>query len=279
MTETQKVNAVALLDDFSPLEEQIRAAPSIGLFLDFDGTISRIVPRPADAEMDADIHAVLERIAARPDFSLAVVSGRALADIRERAGLKDVIYVGNHGLEIEAGETRFREPQAEALRRELKSISLQLKLALADIEGLEIEDKNLTLSVHFRRVNQELHDWISKVAFDAVERSRSFVARMGKKVVEVRPQIAWNKGHAVKWICREVLPGSALPIYIGDDATDEDAFAAIPEGITIKVGKEGCATDAQYILANVSAVGQFLTWLDNTKPHHASFANAQRAGR
>jgi trehalose 6-phosphate phosphatase len=279
MTEIQNFRAVPLAGDFGSVEEQICTASNIALFLDFDGTISRIVPHPGDAEMDSEIRAVLERIAARADFTVALVSGRALSDIRERAGLNNVIYVGNHGLEIEAGETRFREPEAEALRRELKSVSLQLKLALADIEGLEIEDKGLTLSVHFRRVNQELHDWISKVAFDSVERSRSFVARMGNKVVEVRPQVSWNKGHALKWICQEVLPAAALPIYIGDDATDEDAFAAIPEGITIKVGKEGCATEAQYILPDVSAVGRFLTWLGTTKPHHASFANAQRAGR
>lgn len=278
MTETQKPGAIALSDDFGVLEERVRSASDISLFLDFDGTISSIVPHPADAEMDPEIRRLLEQISARHDFSVVIISGRALADIRERAGLRDVIYVGNHGLEIEAGEIRFREPEAEALRRELKSVSLQLKLALADIEGLEIEDKCLTLSVHFRRVNQELHDWITKVTFDAVERSRSFVARMGKKVVEVRPQIAWNKGHALKWICREVLRGCSLPIYIGDDATDEDAFAAIPDGITIKVGKEGCPTEAQYSLPDVSAVAQFLSWLGHVKPN-ASLANAQRAGR
>jgi trehalose-phosphatase len=96
-------------------------------------------------------------------------------------------------------------------------------------------------------------------------------------VVEVVPAIPWNKGHAVQWICREVLRGLALPIYIGDDTTDEDAFGAIPEGITIRVG-DPAQTEAQYLLPDVTAVGGFLTWLERTKPHGA-LERDRRAGQ
>jgi trehalose 6-phosphate phosphatase len=267
---------IALLDNLEAIEERIASATRVSLFLDFDGTISGIVVNPGEAKLDPEIRSILKMLSARWDFDVSIISGRALADVRERAGLSNVIYAGNHGLEIESDTVRFREPQAEALRRELRCVLLQLKLALSDTDGVEIEDKALTLSMHFRRVSEHLRDWVRNVTHSTVSRSRSFSCREGKMVLEVRPQVTWNKGHAVKWIAREVLPAGSVPIYIGDDVTDEDGFAAIPEGITIRVGG-ATETEAQYLLPDVPAVGQFLTWLNHAKPN--ALANSQRAGR
>lgn len=266
-----------LFEKTSALAEQIASSDHIALLLDFDGTISEIVSRPEQAEMAPAIRPLLETLTSRPDFNVAVVSGRALEDVRTRTGLENVIYVGNHGLEIEAGATRFREPHAESLRRELRSLSLQLKLALAETDGLEIEDKGLTLSVHYRRVPEQLHHWVREVTNGAATRSRSFQCREGKMVLEIKPESTWNKGYAIRWILREILPSPSLPIYIGDDVTDEDAFAAIPQGITIRVGDPGVSR-AQFSLPNVAAVGEFLQWLIQAKTH-GSRATAQRAGR
>jgi trehalose 6-phosphate phosphatase len=269
--------ALPLLDNLELVSPRITAASHIGLFLDFDGTISHIVLVPQDAEVDSEISAPLRALAERPDFTVSIVSGRALADVRERVGLKNAIYVGNHGLEIEAEDVRFREPEAEALRRELRCLLLQLKLALSETDGLEVEDKGLTLSVHFRRVTDQLQDWVRSVTCSTVGRSRSFACREGKMVLEVFPRVDWHKGRAAKWIAREILPSSPLLIYVGDDVSDEDAFVAIHEGITIRVG--GLSdTAAQYSLPDVAAVGLFLKWLNHAKPH-ASRANFQRAGR
>jgi trehalose 6-phosphate phosphatase len=270
-------HTLPILENLDGIEHRITSAVHIGLFLDFDGTLSRIVPVPQDAALEPGIRSKLESLAARPDFTIAVVSGRALADVRARVGLGKLIYIGNHGLEIESESIRFREPQAEALRRELRSLALQLKLALCDTDGLELEDKGLTLSIHFRRVAEDLRDWVRNVTCSTVTRSRSFQCREGKMVLEVFPRIDWNKGRAVKWIAREVLPFSATRVYIGDDVTDEDAFVAISEGITIRVG-DLSDTAAQYSLPDVQSVGVFLQWLDHTKPN-ASRANSQRAGK
>jgi trehalose 6-phosphate phosphatase len=268
-----------LSKSFDVLREAISGAAHIALLVDFDGTVSPIAATPARAQLDPNIRSVLEGMKSREDFTVGIISGRAIEDLRAKAGIEGLIYAGNHGLEIEAGETRFREPQAEALRRELKCVSLQLKLALDNIEGLEIEDKGLTLSVHYRGVHEDMQVWVRDIALETVAKYQAFVANEGKKVVEIRPALEWNKGHAVKWLLTEVLPPSALPIYVGDDATDEDVFGAIPQGITIRVGGiPASGTKAHFVLADVAAVANFLGWLTHAKPN-ASAANAQRVGK
>jgi trehalose 6-phosphate phosphatase len=277
MTNPVPMPVAAPTPRFEDVRGRLAQAKHLALFLDFDGTISQIVSNPSEAVLAAEVRPVLTQLARRDDMSVAIVSGRALEDIRSRVPVKRLMYVGNHGLEIEAGEKQFRHPEAEALRPELKCVCLQLQLALSDVEGVEIEQKGLTLSVHYRRVHDQMQDWVRKSVFEVIQRSRCFVPRSGSKVVEVRPALDWNKGDAVEWICREVLPASALPIYIGDDATDEDAFAALPNGITIRVG-DPTHTEAQYLLPDVPAVARFLESLDQAKSNGA-IANVRGAGR
>jgi trehalose 6-phosphate phosphatase len=276
MTIAEEIHRATPLNEFDTLAPIVDSASHIALFLDFDGTLSNIVPVPDDAELDSGIRKTLESLIARDDFTVSIVSGRAVADLRSRVGLKNVIYAGNHGFEIESEEIRFREPDAEALRGEIHCLALQLKLALSDTDGLEIEDKGLTLSVHFRRVTEELQDWVRNVTRSTVGRYRGVLLREGRMVLEVSPRVDWNKGRAVAWIARQLSPTSPLAIYIGDDLTDEDAFAALSEGITIRVGGFS-ETAAQYLLPDVLAVGLFLKWLDRAK-QHAPRANSHRAG-
>jgi trehalose-phosphatase len=259
---------VPILDHLADVEKRITAASHLALFLDFDGTLSPIVSSPQDATLDPAIRPILEELARREDMGIAIISGRSMADVRERVGLSGVVYAGNHGLEAESDTISYRNPEADALRRELKCTLLQLRLALSETDGLEIEDKGLTLAVHFRRVTEHLHDWVRSITLSTVGRSRSFTCREGKMVIDVKPRIEWHKGFAVQWILKEIMPTRALPIYMGDDVTDEDAFAAIREGITIKVGGSG-ETGAQYTLPDVPSVGQFLNWLNHAKPHES----------
>jgi len=268
---------IAILDNLAEIEKRVAEASRLAIFLDFDGTLSPIVSNPEDAQLGPQLRPILQELAGRDDISIAVISGRALTDVRQRVGIDGLVYAGNHGLEAESDSVSYRNPEAEALRRELKCTLLQLKLALSETDGLEIEDKGLTLAVHFRRVTEHLHDWVRSVTFGSVGRSRSFHCQEGKLVIDIKPQIEWNKGYAIQWILKEVLSSEALPIYIGDDVTDEDAFAAIREGITIRVG-DSIETEAQYTLPDVASVAQFLNWLNHAKPHE-SLATSQRATR
>jgi len=241
-------------------QQRVRSASSIGLFLDFDGTVSPIAATPLLAEIDPEIRETIGWLAARDDIRVAIVSGRSLEDVRARAGIEHVIYAGNHGLEIETDTVCFREPRAESLRLELRALILQLELALSGTDGTLIEQKGLSASVHYRQVNEALRDWVQQTVRQTVERSRSFTCSAGKMVVDVRPAIEWHKGHAVQWILDRVLPPGALPIYIGDDTTDEDAFFLLSKGITIRVG-EAAESHAGYSLADLDDVRNFLSKL------------------
>lgn len=241
-------------------QQRVRSASSIGLFLDFDGTVSPIADTPLLAEIDPEIREIIGQLAAREDVHVSIVSGRSIDDVRTRAGVAGVIYAGNHGLEIESDTVCFREPQAESLRLELRALILQLELALSGTDGTLIEQKGLSASVHYRQVNEALREWVRHTVQQTVERSRSFSCRDGKMVVDVRPAIDWHKGHAVQWILDRVLPPGTLPIYIGDDATDEDAFFLLADGITIRVG-EAAESYAAYSAPDLDAVRNFLSKL------------------
>ena len=206
-------------------------------FLDFDGTISPIVEKPDRAAIDPQIKTILEHLHDSGTIDIAVVSGRQLADVRARTGIEGIMYAGNHGLEIETRDLCFREPGAENLRLELRRLVLRLQSLLADTSGVGIEEKGLSVAVHYRQVHVALQEWVRRSVSETVCRSLVFSCIFGKMVVDIRPKVEWNKGHAVKWILNRLSKAGAYPIIVGDDATDEDAFRALGnEALTIHVG-------------------------------------------
>jgi trehalose-phosphatase len=247
------------------VEERVRAAYGIALFLDFDGTLTPLTAEPGGACLSEAVRRTLAVLSRRDRTVVAIVSGRALSRLRARVGLPDLIYAGNHGLEIEGRGLHFVDPAAAAARDRLRQVTERLESSLRAVPGVFIEYKDLTTSVHFRDVTETDARRVEHAVRDAIAPAAG-VLRLGtgKMLWEILPNTDWNKGAAVRWIlaAADCLPGcdDILSICFGDDITDEDAFRALPDGLTFKVGCEG-ATDAKYRVPSPAAVEEFLEWL------------------
>lgn len=205
-----------------------RVEGAIAILLDFDGTLAPIVPLPDDARLTADARAVVQALSRAPGAYVAVVSGRGLADVRDRVGIEGIAYAGNHGMEIEGPGIHRLHPAAAAARPLLEVVIERSASALSRIEGAALEDKGLTLTVHYRRVARPLVEAVRDVVDRAVAGLEGLRVTEGKEVLEVRPRVDWHKGRAVEFLLRQFEGGPAAPvIYIGDDTTDEDAFEAV----------------------------------------------------
>lgn len=254
-------------ESLSEIDGLIRSADHLLLGLDFDGTLTPICPRPDDVTLADSVRNVLALLARRPRTTLAIVSGRGLADVAARVGLPDLIYAGNHGMEIDGPGLAFVEPNAAALTERVQVMLGHLYENLAEIPGCLIEPKGLTASVHYRNVAPELHGLVERAVHEAVafdpERLR---LTTGQCVWEIRPRVAWNKGKALLWILDRLGHAqNTVGGYIGDDRTDEDAFSCLPNGLTIRVGSP-VATHARYAIADPGEVERFLVWLLSRPP-------------
>ena len=235
------------------------------LCLDYDGTLSPIVRDPAAARLAGSTRDILRRLAGSGRITLAVISGRGLEDVRERVGLDGVIYAGNHGLEIRGPDLEYLNPSARRSRPALRAAAERLSRQLTGIDGAEVEDKGLTLSVHYRNCRPPDRERARETVFRAVAPDRSrrrLRVGEGKMVIEIRPPTSWNKGNAVNLLRREAAKSGSKKVrtvYAGDDRTDEDAFRALgKDGITVKIGPPGVETLARYRLSGVGEVKEFL---------------------
>jgi trehalose 6-phosphate phosphatase len=204
-----------------------RRSGRLVLLLDFDGTLAPIVERPEQAAIPPGTRAALERLRARPGVEVAVVSGRGMADARERAALGPIAYAGNHGMEIHGAGIERVHPEAAAARPLLERAATRINDGLAEIPGAFLEDKGLTLSIHYRQAPDRA-DRVRSVVDEAAGGEAGLKVTAGKMVLEVRPRVEWDKGKAVLFLLDQMQPPTGAPVlYLGDDTTDEDAFRAL----------------------------------------------------
>ena len=258
-----------LWNHLEPLIQRCGVHEGCVLFLDYDGTLAPIVDDPAAAQMAPAMQHVLTALAQHPRYRVAIISGRALADIRTRLGGRGLYLAGNHGLEIEGLGLHYQHPEAWRLRPELGAMAQAMTGDLEAIPGAWIEDKGLTLSVHFRRVPEarvpEIKAHLLKHADPGIGAGR-LALRTGKAVLEIRPRVGWAKGEAVSWILEQMRlenpAARVLALYLGDDDTDEDAFRVLASvGVGIVVGNDRHDSAAHYYVESTEEVEQFLTVL------------------
>jgi trehalose-phosphatase len=251
----------SLFDRLSEVAAELDAARTIYLFLDFDGTLAPIVEDPEAASMPAETRSILAALSVKPRFRVVVISGRPLADLRRRVGLQGLIYAGNHGIEIDGLGLRFTEPDSLARTPVLKDLARKLEVRLRNASGARIEDKGMTLSVHYRMASDARRAEIRRVVEESVESAGDlFRVTEGIELLEIRPRVNWNKGTAALWILASSGSAGALAVVLGDDATDEDVFSTLPAGITVRIGRT-TQTAARYQLEYQEGVGEFLAWL------------------
>lgn len=249
-----------LFDRIEKILRRLRVAKRIFFFLDYDGTLTPIVSHPEEAYLSEEMKRVLLALKKIPKVRLSIVSGRSLKDIRNRVGLKGIFYIGNHGLEIFEPQKGRKPLFDEEVVPELKRIRDRLDQKLRGIEGTIIEDKGYVLAIHYRNVDPR---WVPSMLMAIKQEIQNVLVPLyldfGKYVFEVRPKSTVNKGTVVLDLLSKANQNGMVPVYIGDDRTDEDVFRALKRGVTIFVGMpEPVAFSARYYVKDPSEVYEFL---------------------
>lgn len=233
----------------------VLAARRPALFLDYDGTLTPIMPRPDLAVLDPAMRERIRRLAAL--CPVAVVSGRDLADVRAMVGIEGLTYAGSHGFDIEApsGPRQFGVEYRPALER----AAARLGQSLAGIQGALVEPKRFAVAVHTRAVAPADKAAVEAAVADAAAAEPGLRRTGGKEIHELRPDLPWDKGRAVLSLIEGERLDDRFPVYVGDDLTDEDAFAALEgRGLGIVVGDHGGPSRAAYRLPDIASVGLLL---------------------
>jgi trehalose 6-phosphate phosphatase len=225
----------------------IEARPSqsrLVVLSDFDGTLASFDVDPGAPRLSGETKHALARLAARPDVTVGLVSGRRVDDLDRRTRLPSHVYLaGLHGLEIRHGARGWRHPDLVESHDIVDQVGDALTHAVGNVPGVKLEDKGVSITVHVRAVDPDLredvlrravaaaHGWLDSGALKSLEADQA---------VELLPNIPWTKGDAVRWIVGDIETNAHTPawcVFFGDDVTDEDAFRAVQHGLTVVVGR------------------------------------------
>lgn len=242
-------------------------APSLtagrpAVFFDFDGTLSEIVNDPDAARPAPGAAEALQELSAQ--CPVAILSGRDLADVSERVGIDGIWYAGSHGFELTAPDgTHHQNEEAAAAIPVLEEAAAQLREKIGGITGVVVEHKRFGVAVHFRNAARDRVGEVAAAVRTAGQRDALRVTT-GREVIELRPDLDWDKGKTLRWVMDHLAgdgPEELVPIYLGDDITDEDAFDAVrADGIPILVrhNDDGDrATGALFGLDSPAQVAEF----------------------
>ncbi|TVU31750.1 hypothetical protein EJB05_23448 [Eragrostis curvula] len=264
----------------------------LALFLDYDGTLSPIVDNPANAIMSDEMRAAVRHVASL--FPTAIISGRSRDKVFDFVKLNELYYAGSHGMDImgpvgkttesngvecirstdtQGKEVNLFQPASEFLPM-IDEVYKRLGESIMDIDGARMEDNKFCVSVHYRNVAEDDYQKVFQRVTAVMEDYPCLKLTHGRKVLEVRPVIDWNKGKAVEFLLESLGLNESedvLPIYVGDDRTDEDAFKVLKasnRGFGILVSSIPKESDAFYSLRDPAEVMEFLkklaTWKEQS---------------
>jgi trehalose 6-phosphate phosphatase len=230
-------------------------------FLDFDGTIAPLSARPDLAELPKNVSELLVSLA--EDHVVCIVSGRDLADLRRKVGLSAAYYAGDHGYRVSgpAGSGIELEVGGSQDRMELETASYELERRLHPIDGVLVETKGASLSVHYRLVGESMRPLVHQIVREVAASVPGLELTAGKLVHELRPRLPWDKGRAVLWLLGQLRlrRDEVCPVTLGDDLTDEDMYTAVRRwGVSVIVGEPSWTTRADYLVASPGEAVEFL---------------------
>ncbi len=249
--------APSLTADWARVAAQIQSTCRVAVFLDFDGTLVNIAPRPDQVRLAPATRRVLRRLARHPRVTLVVISGRRRSELLRYIGLPGIRYFGLYGWEC-CGHSPLPSSALIALR----CARVQLSIHLSSVSGIWMEDKHFSLSVHFlgvsppaqRRARRKLRSLLLpfQETLRVIENLRD---------AEIVPRYIFGKGIAVQQFLAKPARCHILPFYFGDDLSDEPAFEAVGKGISIRVGAAR-PTRARYSIRGPAGVAAVLTKLE-----------------
>lgn len=245
-----------------PPPEAALAGRASAIFLDLDGTLVDIAEHPEGIMVGERLHGILERLQRACGGAVALVSGRAIASIDRHLGLPALPVAGQHGLERRnAAGARIELPGRDSLL----PVRHALEILAERYPGILVEDKGLTLAVHYRQ-RPALASWLHRRLRALVDTLPPGLAiQRGKRVVEIKLAGA-DKGRAIAAFLAEAPFHGRLPVFVGDDVTDEAGFLMVNAagGVSVKVGAGNTA--ATYRLPDVEAVLEWLNELTKGNP-------------
>ena len=240
-----------------------RRGSRLVLLSDFDGTLAEFDLDPTLPRIRSDAFAALVALSSLSHVTLGLVSGRRVADLARRVPLGSEVYMaGLQGLEIAVGDRRWQHEAVASAQSAAQALGLRLATVGAQTDGARLESKGPSVAVHVRGVGRDRRAAVLEAADRAAAPwldSGALKRLVGADVHEYLPAAAWTTGDAVRWIVHDVerLPGhTAWVAYFGDDLTDEDAFRAIDEGVSVVVGRR--ASIARYRLESTADVASAL---------------------
>ena len=263
-----------VFDNIQTINNLLQSRKRIILLSDYDGTLTPIREHPDLAILPTKIRQLLVKFTHNKTFFLGIITGRSLKQIKKLIRIPKILYVANHGIELEGPGIRFTSSEAKKARYILWHVYMRLLKTLKQIKGVYIEDKGLSISLHYRLVkNTHVVDCINKTMYNITQPflDRKILSMStGKLVFEIRPSVKWNKASAIQWLLTNYSPlefgEDALLVYLGDDKADIEVFTTLKgKGLTVFVGNPSDTSAADYYVNSPEEVKAFLEYLYEQK--------------